>query len=173
LPPPWINIDAQVVPVIEGKVCAPPDMVLDIQSGLWQLDDATYSWIYSSHVIEHLFPTLLPGVLRHLYRILVPGGVLTLATTDLMGIVEHRYLERDNGEFFKSALFGECDVHDHPMSAHRNVFDYKELVDLLGAAGFARMRPWEPGQYPEIFALNDYSRSARLVSVLIEGVKAP
>ena len=167
----WLNVDGQAAPVIEGKISAPPDMVLNIQSGLWQLEDEAYEHIYSSHVIEHLYPSLLPEVLRHLLRLLVPGGVLTIATTDLMGIVEHRYLERDDHEFWEAALFGGCDVHDHPMAAHRNCFDYEKLVDLLGDAGFAKVRPWEPEQYPEIFALDDYSRSARLVSVLIEGIK--
>ena len=88
-----------------------------------------------------------------------------------MGIVEHRYLEHDDGMYHKAALFGECDVHDHPMAAHRNVFDFEELTDLLGAAGFSKARAWEPEQYPDIFNLDDYSRSARLVSVLIEGIK--
>jgi predicted SAM-dependent methyltransferase len=165
----WINADGAAHPVVEGQVGS-PDLVIDMHD-LSGLPDGRFSWIYSCHTIEHLYPSKLPEVLRHLHRALVPGGRLTLATTDLMGIVEHRFLEQDNGPFYKAALFGGCDEGDHPMAAHRNVFCYEELTDLLAAAGFARVRPWEPAQYPEIAALDDYASSCRAVSVLIEGIR--
>ena len=165
----WVNADGRDTPIVEGVV-GHPDLVLNMYD-LGILPDERFSWIYSSHVIEHLYPSKLLEVLRNLHRILVRGGVLALATTDFEGIYQNRFLEPNNGSFYKAALFGACDDGDHPMDAHRNVFTYEELSDLLGAAGFSRVRPWETAQYPEIDALDDYSKTCRLVSVLVEAVR--
>jgi predicted SAM-dependent methyltransferase len=165
----WVNADGEANPVVEGKV-GHPDLVLDMYD-LDTLPTERFEWVYSSHVIEHLYPSKLPEVLRHLHRILVPGGKLTLATTDFEGIYLHRFLEPENGGFWEAALYGECDVNDHPMAAHRNCFSMEKLTDLLGGAGFIKMYPWTTSQYPEIDALEDYAKTCALVSVLIEAVK--
>jgi predicted SAM-dependent methyltransferase len=165
----WVNADGEEPPVVEGKV-GHPDLVLDMYD-LSSLPNERFEWVYASHVIEHLFPSRLPAVLKNLHRILVPGGKLTLATVDLMGVIDHRYLEHEDGFFWEAALFGACDEHDHPMAAHRNCFDAAKLTTLLAHAGFTRMRPWRTEDYAEIHELNDYARSARLVSLLLEGIK--
>jgi len=166
----WINADGVAVPVVEG-VAGHPDIVLDIHKECSLLPSNALAWIYTSHVIEHLYTDLLPGILTDLCRALRPGGRLTIATTDLDGIYLHRYKSPDNGDAWAAAMFGECRSTDHPMAAHRDCFTYVKLGKLLADAGFSAVRPWEPGQYPEILALRDYSVTARLVSLLIEGVK--
>ena len=159
----WINVDGQPNPRA--------DLVLDLHADLECLPDGGCGWIYAAHVIEHLYPDKLPEVLAHLCRALEPGGRLTLATTDLIGIFEHRFLEADEGNAWEAALFGEVSSTDHPMAAHRNCFTYDKLADLLAAAGFARVRPWRTEQYPEIHALDDYARSCSLVTCFAEGVR--
>ena len=167
----WLNVDGCAAPVVEGVV-GHPDRVIDVVGGLWQLEASAYEWVYTSHLLEHVAPNLLPEVLCHLHRILAPGGKLTIATTDFEGIYLHRFLEPDDGNNWKAALFGDTSSHAHAFDMHRNCFTYEEMCELLAAAGFARVRTWKPEEYPEILALKDYSSTARLVSVLAEGIKA-
>lgn len=166
----WVNADGVAAPVVEG-VTGHPDVVLDLHHDLGQLPANTLAWVYTSHCLEHCYPDLLPGILRDLYRALQPGGALTIATTDLEGILAHRFHGHGNGSAWESALFGHTVSTAHPLEAHRDCFTYPKLEKLLRAAGFATVRRWTPEQYPEILALNDYAVSCRLVTCFAEGVK--
>ena len=177
----WLNVDGVAEPksedsvvegfIVQGRV-GHPDRVLDIQGGLWQLKSDAYEWVYWCHGPEHIAPDKLPEVLKHLHRILAPGGKLTVSTTSFEGIYLHRFLEQDDGCDYKAALFADTRSTAHPYDMHRNVFTFEELCELFAAAGFARVRPWKPEEYQEIAALGDYSTTARKVSVYAEGIKA-
>lgn len=158
----WLNVD--------GQATAAADRVVNVYD-MWSLPRDHFTWAYASHLIEHLYPDKLPDFLRSVRSLLVPGGRLTIATTDFEGIYRHRFLDQADGDEWEAALFGEpCSFH-HPMAAHRNCFTYGKLCDLLIEAGFARARPWRPEQYPEILALGDFATTARRVSCYAEGVK--
>lgn len=160
----WINADGRAAPGV--------DWVCDFHGdGLTTIPDNSLVHVYTSHVIEHIFTDKLPGVLAHLRRALQPGGLLTIATTDLDGIYRNRYLEPRNGAAWESAMFGHATSDADPYQMHRDCFTYSKLTRLLLVAGFRQARSWEPQQYPEIAALNDYAMSCRLVSCLAEGVK--
>jgi predicted SAM-dependent methyltransferase len=161
LPPPWVNADAQPGTGI--------DLVVNLYDP-WQLESDTYSWLYGSHVIEHIAPDRLPAALTHLHRILVPGGRLTLATTSLEGIFD-AYLAGYTPAQWNAYLFGDMRSTDSPFMAHRQTFTEPYLTELLRAAGFATVRPWSLEQYPDIFALNDCARSSHHVTLALEGVK--
>jgi predicted SAM-dependent methyltransferase len=166
----WVNCDGAAAPVIEG-VTGHPDLVLDVCTGLGALPSATLLWVYTSHLIEHIPPDLLPGALAHLHRALQTGGKLTIATTDLDGIYNHRHRSPDNGPYWECALFGDTTSTGHPFNAHRDCFTVPKLSRLLTEAGFATVRPWEYTEYPALAQLNDYGVSCRLVSCLVEGIK--
>jgi predicted SAM-dependent methyltransferase len=163
--PGWINADAY------SAGCTTPDVVLDLHRDCAAIPSESLTWIYSSHVIEHVFPDLLPGILKHLCRSLNPGGKLTIATTDLDGIYQHRYRSPDDGPHWECALFGLTRSTDSPFDAHRDCFTVGKLSRLMLEAGFGTARPWEYGEYPELHALRDFGSEARLVSCLVEGIK--
>lgn len=161
LPPPWINADAQIGVGI--------DLVLNLHD-LWPLQPESYEQIYSSHTIEHAYPDRLPVALAQLHRALIPGGILTLATTSFEGIFD-AYLAGYTPAQWNAYLFGDSSSKDHPLMAHRQTFTAEYLTELLHAAGFATVRPWTLEQYPEIAALNDCASSSYHVSLYLEGVK--
>lgn len=166
----WVNADGCAMPIVEGK-CGHPDEVLDIHHDCHRLAEASLDWIYTSHTIEHVYPDLLPGILLQLRRSLRPGGRLTIATTSLEGIFNHRFLRADNGDAWECAMFGNTMSSAHPMEAHRDCFTYAKLERLLLVAGFSQVRPWRTDDYPAIHALDDYARSCALVTCFAEGVK--
>jgi predicted SAM-dependent methyltransferase len=159
----WINADGLPVPAAE--------IVMDIHTDLEQLPANTLDWVYWSHGPEHIYPDRLPQIIAQLQRCLKPDGKLTIATIDLEGIYQHRFKTQANGPAWNAALYGETCSYNHYYAAHRQCFDRHSLAMLLCSAGFRFIKNWEPDDYPEISQINDYGKSCRLVSVLVEGVK--
>ena len=159
----WVNADG-----LAGSPAV--DRQLDILEP-WPIPrPGVLARIYWSHGPEHIPPDLLTGVLVRCREALKPGGCLTVATIDLVGIFRHRFEQHDNGAAWNAALYGECGSQDHPFLAHRQCFTTETLTAQLRAAGFPVVRPWCTEQYPEIHALNDYARSCALVTCYAEGV---
>lgn len=156
----WFNVDGRRTPFV--------DAVISFYD-LHKVPDIQARHIYWSHGPEHVYPDQLAWVFQQLLRILAKGGTLTVATIDLMKIVENRYLASNNGNAWNSALYGECNTNDDICLAHRQCFDVPLLKMYFKQAGFQNIRPWEPEQYPDILAIHDYATSCRLVTVHMEG----
>lgn len=160
----WVNVDAAPLPGV--------DVALDLHTGLGQIPDNQVEWVYASHILEHIYPNVLPEVMSHLYRMLRPDGVLTVATIDINGIYNDWYKSgAANGTAWTSALYGSVTSRDNPLDAHRDCFDFPKLARIFATAGFRNVRGWEYAKYPQLAALNDCGLSCRAVSVLVEGDK--
>lgn len=72
--PRWINLDGEPVEASIRRY--------DCRDRL-PFTDASVDAVYSSHVIEHLPPTVARDFVREVYRVLKSGGVIRLATPDL------------------------------------------------------------------------------------------
>jgi SAM-dependent methyltransferase len=55
---------------------------LNQEANLRQFDDATFGFVYSSLVLQHINRRLLPKYLKELVRVLRPGGVLVFQVAD-------------------------------------------------------------------------------------------
>jgi SAM-dependent methyltransferase len=66
------------------------------------LPDGTASLVYSSHFLEHVPRTLVPGLLRECLRVLQPGGVLRLVVPDLEDMAREYLAMREMGEHDKA-----------------------------------------------------------------------
>lgn len=161
--PGWVNMDGRPTPAA--------DIVGDAFAILRSIPQGSLQWIYASHFIEHVHPDKLPELFVLMHSALAPGGKLSVVTIDLGGIYQNRYMSNRNGANWNSALYGETNSTDHPYAAHRQCFDYGSLSRLFDETGFASVRSWQPEEYAEIAALNDYGVSCRLVSCFAEGVK--
>lgn len=159
----WINADGSLLPGV--------DLVLNVERDLDLLPSGVLAHVYSSHVIEHVHPDLLLGVLRGLHRALIVGGELTLATISLEGIYQNAYLKNYPVAAWNAYLYGDTKSTDPPFMAHRQAFTEPYLTELLKAAGFSVVRPWKLADYPEFAALNDCAASSWHVTLYLEGVK--
>lgn len=160
----WINADA--VPALGT------DVLLDLnQDGMAAVPDGSLMHVYSSHVIEHVYPDRLPAALRHIHRALLVGGRLTLATVSLEGIYQNAYLKGYSVAAWNAYLYGDTKSTDSPFMAHRQAFTEPYLTGMLKEAGFAAVRPWKLTEYPEFAALNDCAASSWHVTLYLEATK--
>lgn len=69
----WLNV--------EYNIQLKADLHHDIRSGL-PFDDSSVEIVYCGHVLEHLAPADLPGLLREIRRVLKPSGHLWVVGPD-------------------------------------------------------------------------------------------
>ena len=144
--PGWLNSD-----LISG------DIYLDLMRPL-PLPDASVSYVFGEHVIEHLPEQAAIELLRELHRVLRPGGVLRLTTPDLkklIAIYEDRnpVIDRESYTRWLGELTGKprdrpCQVlNDYlRMWGHHHIYDEDDLRARLLEAGFGDVRRVEPGE---------------------------
>lgn len=75
--PAWVNVDA--VPA------SPEVRAIDVRAGL-PFGDREFAAVYSSHVLEHLAADEAAELLKQMYRVLAPGGVVRVVVPDLEAI---------------------------------------------------------------------------------------
>jgi len=56
------------------------DRLCNVEDGKIPFSDDTFYFIHMAQVIEHIPEELIPGVLNELYRVLMPGGIIYIAT---------------------------------------------------------------------------------------------
>jgi predicted SAM-dependent methyltransferase len=143
--PGWANTD------LEGPAAV---IKLDLRRPL-PVADASLSFIYAEHFIEHIDLPAAARLLRECHRVLKPGGVLRLSTPDLARRVD---------EYRAGRLGAWADIGWAPATpaqllneamrewGHRFLFDARELEALLRGAGFARVepKPWRQSVHPAL-----------------------
>lgn len=108
--------------------------------------------VYSSHVLEHLALEDTRRALRNVYRALRPGGVFRFVLPDLEFYARQYLQSPETGAasvFMRETLLGEPEGARGWRSLPRALFgrsqhlwmwDYKNMVEELGAAGFVQVR---------------------------------
>jgi predicted SAM-dependent methyltransferase len=148
----WINIDLALVPPSEVDEGKQPDSVFinyDLRRGL-PLEDASCSYIYSSHFFEHLEYRQVKQLLRECYRILEPGGVFRACLPNFKGMFA-AYLRGDD-EYFSlhnipeilpevepgtEALVDHVNYGVYQNGEHKWIMDEEKIELLLKRTGFA------------------------------------
>ena len=113
------------------------------------VEDGAFAWAYSEHLIEHISPAQALAWLKDVRRVLEPGGRLRLTTPDLERYAA-AYVSRDEAFFAEhSQRIREFGLPAMPTRrafmlnqifqfwGHRWIYDFDELVRVLGEAGFA------------------------------------
>ncbi len=141
--PDWINLDILPLGLMLPKTVK--FIQADLTKGLPMFADGSIDLIRMSHLIEHISLEAAKVLLKHCHRVLVPGGVMRIATPDVEIIFGH--YPRDMGyfdqiqppEYVKAPTAGEklSRLLFSGDYAHRAVYDYDMLESFLEQAG-----PW-------------------------------
>jgi SAM-dependent methyltransferase len=150
------------------------------------IDDASFDWIYSSHLIEHLRQEKVIEVLRQLRRLLKPGGLLRLSTPDLRRYIEgyvdpeRSFFEEHRRRLATIPVFADG-VPDRPgwmvnqvfyNWGHRWIYDFGEVRYVAAQAGFdpgaVEEVGFRTGREPAVWALDPEGRDDVSLYVEIE-----
>lgn len=124
----------------DGNVLRRPDLWLDVRRRL-PFPDASAAVIYTSHMLEHLFPGDALALLREMRRVLSPRGVARVAVPD----IEHALrIARGEAQCVWPRSFADpqaqavnylfCD------GQHKYAYNFALLADFAAQAGFHDVR---------------------------------
>lgn len=166
----WINLDNNTDRNIKKL-----DIKHDLRKKL-PFKDNTVDFIYNEHLIEHL--TVDEGVklLKGLYRILKPEGVLRIATPGLEYVIsqyvnnnwkEQEWVKKYHYEWLQTkAEFINLSFREW---GHKFLYDEEELIRRFKEAGFENLSIQKNGEsnYVELAGLETRKES----TLIIEGIK--
>jgi len=119
-----LNLDIEKV---IGKV----DIVSDVRTGL-PFIDGCYDYVYSAHLIEHLFYREGEIFLREVWRILKTGGKAQIICPDLEELVQQY-----KREGLTDRVWGAfCGGHNNPCDVHHAIYDEFALRNTMEKVGF-------------------------------------
>jgi predicted SAM-dependent methyltransferase len=147
--PGWLNTDIE-----PGEGLA----YLDVTER-FPLDDGSFHYVASEHVIEHVPFEGGRNMIEESYRVLAPGGTVRIATPNLLRYVELFSAEKTDA--MRAYIDGKLAWHKwprHPNSAtiilnlqmsswgHQFLYDAETLRAALTRAGFASVRDHAVGE---------------------------
>lgn len=196
-PPGWLNLDGswnarmakypRIRKILGGLGLVPknlvntpwsPDIFIhDVRKPL-PFASESFSAIYSSHMLEHLYSSEAEKVLRECLRVLRPGGVLRIMVPDL-GEMSGEYSKNGDADRFMEAL----NFRDKTPPAgswlykmyslgkdfhtHKWMYDSQSLVGRFKKAGFKDVR-----QMPELESrIGDVREIEKNHGLCVEGLK--
>ena len=122
--PEWFHLDARQLPHIE--------YVANIRDPL-PFRDNYWDELRAYSILEHVEYRRVPGVLKEWYRVLKPGGKITIVVPYIDGILRGRAAKATSEKDFMGYLGGEQDYAENYHIAH---FDRELLAARLINAGF-------------------------------------
>jgi predicted SAM-dependent methyltransferase len=135
----WLNTDLEYVPNV---------LQMDATQQ-FPLPDNTFDYIFSEHMIEHVYYSGGVSMLCECHRVLRPGGVLRLVTPDLASVIslygaEPMERQRSYLSFFYETFIPEgqpanpaCAVNAlFRLWGHKFLYDEETLRGAMRAAGF-------------------------------------
>jgi len=103
---------------------------------MFKFSENTFDEIYASHVLEHFDYIDLPNILKEWYRVLKPGGELSISVPNITVIVDIMKQFKNNSE-------RQMDLMRMIFGGHINQYDYHQmgftrtiLINLLESINF-------------------------------------
>jgi predicted SAM-dependent methyltransferase len=159
----WLNTDL---------VASPGVMALDATAP-YPFPDATFDFVFSEHMIEHVPFAAGLRMLTECHRVLKPGGIIRVVTPDLAKVLSvypqpnntnsEKYLQWMSNTFTPYAKENKA---AHVVNAffrlwgHQFIYDQATITALLIQTGFASVEKLELGQsnHPELRNLEHTQR---------------
>lgn len=119
---------------LEGYTGVDAFVNTDIKADMWQipLGSESVEEIYSSHALEHVSMGFVPPTLKEWFRLLVPGGKLTLLVPNFDYVAKY-WLTGPDREWAEKIVFGN---QAHAGEYHKCAFTPMGLQGDLQNAGF-------------------------------------
>jgi predicted SAM-dependent methyltransferase len=211
-PESWINLDGswnaflgnyprlkrivralRLVPPSQLAINWQPGVIIhDLRKPL-PFNDASMSAVYSSHTIEHLYPSDAAHLFDEIYRVLKPGGIVRTVVPDLEAIVL-RYREAQaagqedpppGDQLIHRLMISQANPpirRFHPYALYHRMTDYhrhkwmydaQSLMALKARHGFTDLarKDFLDSQIPGIEAVEMPDRVLNGAGVCVEGVK--
>ena len=127
--------------------------------------DASCSSVFSSHMLEHLFSWDAESLVREIFRVLQPGGVVRIVVPSLHYCVKLYDLEDPSAML--QGIF-ECS-RSGAKNRHQWMYTERSLCDLLSRNGYVHVRAWEykEGRCEDVALIDNRPEN----SIYIEGEK--
>jgi len=115
--------------------------------------DGRFEMIYSSHVLEHFSYKELKKLLSELYRVLEPGGIMSVCVPDASIYIALYNAKKKSNDFtnYQPAFISErpMDILNYLFymdGQHKHMFDFDSLTHHLLSAGFidCKLRDFDP-----------------------------
>lgn len=121
----WLGVD----PYVEDA---------DIKAPMWQLpfDDNSIDEIFTSHALEHIAKAEIIPTLKEWYRVLKPGGKVTIRVPDLEWCVRHWLQHQNDTGWCLDIIFGN---QNHAGEFHKTGFTSLTLTRYAQIAGFTNV----------------------------------
>ena len=130
--------------------------------------DKSIDYLYSSHLLEHLFKEDAVKLLGEAYRVLKDSGRIRICVPDLDYAISlyQKGNKREAMDFF----FTISKSTDY-FSRHKYMYDFDLLRSLLAEAGFINIERWayKQGKFPDISKLDNRPDQ----TLFVEAVKSP
>ena len=131
--------------------------------------DGTVDYVYTSHLLEHLYRQDAERLLGDVLRGLKPGGVIRVCVPDL----ERAFDLYKNGERLAALklFFTELDKDPGRFNRHKFMYDFALLRACLEKQGYANITrcEYQRGKVPDLDKLDN--RPA--ITLYVEAQKAP
>jgi len=117
------------------------------------LPDNSVDYLYSSHMLEHLFREDAERLLGEAFRVLKRGGRIRICVPDLeyaISLYQQGEKEQALGFFFMTSKAGY-------LGRHLYMYDFELIESLLKKAGFTQVDrcAYQDGQVPDIALLDN------------------
>ncbi len=178
----WLLAKSKLLPNRLLEISWPDNItVMDIRRDL-PYPDGSVTYVYSSHLLEHLTHKTARKLLEECYRVLTPGGAIRIVVPDLLVSIK-KYMESyekwdENsqtpspaGHFLESLSMLPKDTGKDPLlvraynalynkNTHKWAYDRQSLSYLLKSIGFKNISQKEfmESSFNEIAALDIPSR---------------
>jgi predicted SAM-dependent methyltransferase len=135
----WITLDS----------CKECDITWNLLNGL-PFPDSSVDMIYASHVFEHFYFNELVKLLKECWRVMAPGGELSIVVPNARLYIDAYYEKIDfppkyatwaPGMPQTNSLMDKLNYTAYMGGHHKYMFDQENLLNLLALSGFMQCRP--------------------------------